>query len=406
MFEAEDLANDLGDVVARSVGARELKGFDGQYDLVMLMHGSLRGIRGTSAVAGSRRQLCPGGRAREGNSFPALPGRPGDSPALQGRPGDSPGLLDRLSEAAVSLSGDRTPDDVSPISLPNRPTPSLFARPCSWGDEKAVVEDNANIPGAPEPNVKASPRRTMVMPEGRLGVGGLVNTRLATASCVVGVLDLAANEDEAWRSHHTQFPAILELTRRTDGTVASVSGMRVLITWGLLEHTPAQLHTMQAFLFAERLRSNQASNTPMPCGISTGAVTACNIGDERARFISHAGGCLRVASTLCDVARALQTTALFSGSEFPRGSSLRRRLRPVLRLRLDNGGLVYEVGRNDSGSEAWGWSAEYEALFEDGAVGPIAAKAAEIRDRVLLNACQYPRGACPACVHVPHFYNN
>ena len=246
---------------------------------------------------------------------------------------------------------------------------------------------------------------------------GLANagTDLPPVRCTVAQVQLVAPEyrTDEWAKLKRRFQMLVTWLRMTNGVVMSVAGLNVVASWGLVNKGGAKMHAAYAMRFAELVQQNipRTSQFGVVCGLSTGMVSGCHVGDWEARFLAYGGRCLSLCSLLCSLAVTLQTDVLYA-TEQEKGAdpSTLQALRPVGRVVLPearSGVVAYEVcgGRRaapDAGSDtlsdrgnnvASGWSREYAHMFYAGQAEEIVLRAEELGDVVAANAGRLMMGA-------------
>ena len=232
-------------------------------------------------------------------------------------------------------------------------------------------------------------------------------TDLSPVRCTVAHLQLVAPEYRAddWAKLKRRFQMLVTWLRMTNGVVMSVAGLNVVASWGLVGKSGANMHAAYSLRFAELVQQNipRTSQFGVVCGLSTGMVSGCHVGDWEARFLAYGGRCLSLCSLLCSLAVTLQTDVLYA-TEQEKGADPST-LRPVGRVVLPESRHVvvaYEVcgGRRAShdggaGSDtisikgtnvASGWSREYARLFHAGQAEEMVQRAEELGDVVAANA--------------------
>eukprot|EP00754_Rhynchopus_humris_P014483 Rhum_TRINITY_DN14388_c7_g2::Rhum_TRINITY_DN14388_c7_g2_i2::g.85906::m.85906 len=235
------------------------------------------------------------------------------------------------------------------------------------------------------------------------------STDLSPVRCTVTHLQLLGPEYRAddWAKLKRRFQMLVTWLRMTNGVVMSVAGLDVVASWGLVGRSGANMHAAYSLRFAELVQQNipRTSQFGVVCGLSTGMVSGCHVGDWEARFLAYGGRCLSLCSLLCSLAVTLQTDVLYA-TEQEKGADPST-LRPVGRVILPESRHVvvaYEVcgGRRASydgggaaasdtisikgNNVASGWSREYARLFHTGQAEEIVQRAEEIGDVVAANA--------------------
>ena len=225
---------------------------------------------------------------------------------------------------------------------------------------------------------------------------------MQVTKCTVGQIQLQMSDfsEQGWRKCKERFAALSMWLRRTDGAVASVSGLSILATWGLLKRT--SMHAMKAFRFAGLVQQHvpKLSDGAVTCGLSTGLVSGCHVGDWEARFLAYGGRCLSICWALCALAQRLRADVLYATEAEGVDPAVLRPLRPVGRVEVAMDGreiTAYEVcgqkadrlyfDADNEGEREWGWSRSYAALFHAGDAASIRERAAASCDTVLLHAC-------------------
>ena len=225
---------------------------------------------------------------------------------------------------------------------------------------------------------------------------------VSPTKCTVGQIQLQMSDfsEQGWRKCKERFAALSMWLRRTDGAVASVSGLSILATWGLLKRT--SMHAMKAFRFAGLVQQHvpKLSDGAVTCGLSTGLVSGCHVGDWEARFLAYGGRCLSICWALCALAQRLRADVLYATEAEGVDPAVLRPLRPVGRVEVAMDGreiTAYEVcgqkadrlyfDADNEGEREWGWSRSYAALFHAGDAASIRERADASCDTVLLHAC-------------------
>ena len=225
---------------------------------------------------------------------------------------------------------------------------------------------------------------------------------MQVTKCTVGQIQLQMSDfsEQGWRKCKERFAALSMWLRRTDGAVASVSGLSILATWGLLKRM--SMHAMKAFRFAGLVQQHvpKLSDGAVTCGLSTGLVSGCHVGDWEARFLAYGGRCLSICWALCALAQRLRADVLYATEAEGVDPAVLRPLRPVGRVEVAMDGreiTAYEVcgqkadrlyfDADNEGEREWGWSRSYAALFHAGDAASIRERADASCDTVLLHAC-------------------
>ena len=179
---------------------------------------------------------------------------------------------------------------------------------------------------------------------------------LVSTRCTIGhvLLRTAAASSEATWVEETQerFVQVATWVRRTEGSVAGVCGMTVLAGWGLLGRRGGS-HALQAMHFARMLPGIRRGRSPrhvgqsaVACGLSTGMVSGCHVGDWEARFLAYGGRCVATASALCKRAQQLEKVVLYAAESELLDPTIASSLQPVGRVEEAPGGShveAYEV---------------------------------------------------------------
>eukprot|EP00754_Rhynchopus_humris_P014484 Rhum_TRINITY_DN14388_c7_g2::Rhum_TRINITY_DN14388_c7_g2_i3::g.85916::m.85916 len=197
-----------------------------------------------------------------------------------------------------------------------------------------------------------SATRTVQAPPATISGGVLVSAR-----CTIGhvLLGTAAASSEATWVEETQerFVQVATWVRRTEGSVAGVCGMTVLAGWGLLGRRGGS-HALQAMHFARMLRGRSphpAGQSAVACGLSTGVVSGCHVGDWEARFLAYGGRCVATASALCTRAQQLEKVVLYAAESELLDPTIVSSLQPVGRVEDAAGGChieAYEISLETS----------------------------------------------------------
>ena len=379
----------------------------------------LRGVRGQFTLVGLRhRRLARGG-------------------------GWCEGLASHAATAGVG-SGSECSTASSPASLTSGAaagTTAAAAAAAAHECVKDVVESpRSSAPGSATSSVDSTVV-SMASSMGQL----LESRRVVPTRCTVGLLVFRAPayDESHWSRLQQRFLSVAHWLRRTDGTIASVCGLIAFASWGLLRR--ASMQVMKAFRFAELLQLHvpRASSYAVTCGLSTGMVSGCHVGDWETRFLAYGGVCVNLCSGLCSLAQRLQADVLYATEGGDRGGGggtavAHPALRPVGWLDLAGSTVVaHEVsgrradlpcarkgtygsaaggsagkmaaaaaaaaarvagggGVGDDNTEesedveetSWGWTKEYRQLFLEGDVETIVHRAAEASDTVLMNMCR------------------
>ena len=190
--------------------------------------------------------------------------------------------------------------------------------------------------------------RTVQGPPATIAGAVLVSTR-----CTIGhvLLRTAAASSEATWVEETQerFVQVATWVRRTEGSVAGVCGMTVLAGWGLLGRRGGS-HALQAMHFARMLPGIRRGRSPrhvgqsaVACGLSTGMVSGCHVGDWEARFLAYGGRCVATASALCTRAQQLEKVVLYAAESELLDPTIASSLQPVGRVEEAPGGSHVEA---------------------------------------------------------------
>ena len=231
-------------------------------------------------------------------------------------------------------------------------------------------------------------------------------TEIGPTKCSVAHLDLrvTAIAERGWCAHAVLlFHAVLSWLRRAQGSVLSVAGTQVLATFGLGKRTGGS-HVLQCLSFAALLQDAREHTPEMDvvCGLGTGQVIGCHVGDWEERFVPYFGPGMDAARMLCSLARRLSADALFastSSSTQVMTSRLLEALRPVARIDLGSEGIVvafqvsgsrvnlYGQAYDEQKDDVWEWSSAYAERFYASDYKMIREKAAKLNDIVLCRAC-------------------
>eukprot|EP00754_Rhynchopus_humris_P022246 Rhum_TRINITY_DN14778_c2_g1::Rhum_TRINITY_DN14778_c2_g1_i1::g.115849::m.115849 len=361
-------ASVLGGVKKLDVAARTLKGIRGEFDLVALIPNDRTGSPSCGFL----------GRALSDSSSLANPLSSHECGSAKGHAHDgrSDAASLQSSVSFVVLGKDGVAQENSSGSL------SMYLRAAgkhSVGRHSLPVNEHAHT---------------------------LPPTEIGPTKCSVAQLDLRVVAlAEGWCAHAVQlFHGILAWLRRTQGSVLSVAGTQVLATFGLGKRTGGS-HVLQCLSFAALLQDARA-NTPemdVVCGLGTGQVCGCHVGDWEERFVPYFGPGIDAARMLCTLARRLMADALFassaSSSTRVMTSRLLEALRPVARIDLGAEGTVvayqvsgsrvnlYGQAYDEQKEDVWEWSPAYAELFYAGDYKMIREKAVLLNDVVLCRAC-------------------
>ena len=257
----------------------------------------------------------------------------------------------------------------------------------------------------------------------------MLNATVPPTRCTVGLVQLEVPEysEHGWGTARDGFLDLVVLLRRTEGTLNSVSGLCVLASWGLGKRSGT--HVSKAFRFAGLLQEWPKNECAVTCGLSTGLVSGCHVGDWEARFLAYGGRCLSICWALCALAQRLRADVLYAtANDGNADPSVIPALRPLVHVEAGVQGVTavaYELcGRratriagldedvNPATAEArntaqgggggggggcaldsWGWSRECSALFHAGNYEAIEQRAAG--DAVLERAARYMRNNPP-----------
>ena len=258
--------------------------------------------------------------------------------------------------------------------------------------------------------------------------GAVLGETVATipsVKCTVAqlVVHTAQYDEASWQFAQKWFLMAVGWLRRTEGSLVSVWGGGLLAGWGLLRRT--SMHAIGAFRFASLAQQcfPRSQQRVLMCGLSTGAVTGCHLGDSEARFVVYGGRCINLCSSLCALAQRLRADVLYATETESVDPSLLPAVRPVGRVLVssvvgaavtahevhceggggslfDTGGTSGDVGsggRVDDGGtgekrgedpRGWGWSEEATHMFSTGDYEAVRARAEASGDHVLAAACR------------------